>query len=126
MTDDNQEGVEVPPPQAETTADAVDAVEKPKDEEAADMKPMAVGDSTGGSKWDNWVEWMTSGGKVVVPRKYQLISDENARQNSLNALRYSVLASAICTKILTPNYPLMVNGEHEDSFPSISPFGVNR
>lgn len=65
-------------------------------------------------------------GEDNLPAKYQLVSDDKARKNSLLALQIAVSVAAINSKMLSPNYPLMVRpGTHQDSFPSTEPFAVN-
>lgn len=109
--------------------EAIEVEGPPKEATLGDepMKSMKVETaSSSPSRWDNWIDWMRDNEKSLLPAKYQLVTDENARRYSLYALRFSVVASSINTKVLTPNYPLMVMpGAHEDSFPSTSPFDFN-
>ena len=60
------------------------------------------------------------------PRKYRLAVEEDARKYSMRSLQFVVACSAISTKMLNPNYPLMVSpGGHPDSFPDTEPFEFN-
>eukprot|EP00934_Nitzschia_sp_Nitz4_P007181 Nitzschia sp. Nitz4//scaffold25_size161228//149956//152292//NITZ4_002456-RA/size161228-augustus-gene-0.120-mRNA-1//1//CDS//3329544664//7171//frame0 len=61
-----------------------------------------------------------------LPTRYRLVSEKKAMDRSMGVLLYAVLASAISTRILTPNYPIMVTqGAHPDSFPDTEPFDFN-
>lgn len=61
-----------------------------------------------------------------IPARYKLLSEKDARKYSIWAVRFGVLASAINTKMLNPNFPIMaVEGFHPDSFPDTYPFSFN-
>ena len=62
--------------------------------------------------------------KALSP-KYKLATDPNYRRNSMFALQFVVLSSAISSKMLAPNYAIMCSPDHPDSFPSTAPFGFN-
>lgn len=63
----------------------------------------------------------------ALPPSYKLVSDRNYRKNSIWTLRFAILASAISTKMLAPNYAIMCSGDSDnpDAFPSTEPFGFN-
>lgn len=64
--------------------------------------------------------------RTRLPRRYRLIAEDDVLQNSIQAVRFSVLCSSINTKMLNPNYPIMVQpGAHPDSFPDTEPFNFN-
>ena len=44
----------------------------------------------------------------MLPGSYVLVTDDNARIYSLRALQFNVLCNAINTKLLNPNYAIMV------------------
>jgi hypothetical protein len=90
-----------------------------------DMKPMPVETPKGDVNGSSWREWMEQ--RRILPRKqYKLVTDKNARKYSMWTLQFAVLASAINTKMLNPNYPIMVSpGAHPDSFPGTEPFDFN-
>lgn len=107
----------------------LEAPEKTKEDdgklEEGGMEPMKVGGDDTTKEWMNYLTGSESG-TASLPGKYQLVSSESARNYSIYTVRYLVLASAVNTKILTPNYPLMVTPDaHDDSFSSTAPFGVN-
>eukprot|EP00934_Nitzschia_sp_Nitz4_P000349 Nitzschia sp. Nitz4//scaffold439_size10204//1263//3507//NITZ4_009078-RA/size10204-processed-gene-0.0-mRNA-1//-1//CDS//3329551863//349//frame0 len=61
-----------------------------------------------------------------LPTRYRLVSEKKAMNRSMNVLLYTVLVSAISTRLLTPNYPILVTqGAHPDSFPDTEPFDFN-
>jgi len=61
-----------------------------------------------------------------IPRRYQLVTDENARAYSLYSLQFIVACSAINTKMLNPNFPILCTPDASpDSFPSTAPFEFN-
>lgn len=126
---DVEEGIEIGS-HASVPLDTVEEeLEKPMDKD--DLQPMkvsAVGEPTkSGGQWDNWTDWMRGNGTAAeLPGKYRLVTDEKARDYSLYSCRFLVLASAVSTKILTPNYVIMATPDaHDDSFPSTAPFDVN-
>ena len=61
-----------------------------------------------------------------LPQKFKLVTDENALKYSLWTLRFAVSCASINSKLLNPNYPIMVSpGLHPESFPSTEPFSFN-
>jgi hypothetical protein len=91
-----------------TTSSTDGAAPQAADEEAAtgDMKPMPVSssaddDDAGGS---NWLFKADMTKKVVLPRRYKLVTDESYRKYSILTLQFAILASAISNKMLFPNY----------------------
>ena len=100
---------------------------------SADMKPMPISSSTdeaintgdGKSGWGEWLFNRDPSKRIILPRKYKLITDGNYRKYSIWTLQFAILTSAISTKMLNPNYAIMCSGEHPDSFPSTEPFGFN-
>ena len=72
-----------------------------------------------------WKDWMAT--PKALPPSYKLVSDRNYRKNSIWTLRFAILASAISTKMLAPNYAIMCSGDSDnpDAFPSTEPFGFN-
>ena len=59
------------------------------DEEAAaaassDMKPMPISSSTGDDKsWGEWLFNRDETKRIILPRKYKLITDGNYRKHSI-------------------------------------------
>ena len=54
------------------------------------------------------------------------MTDQQAFDRSLFAIRFAVVAAAINIKLLTPNYPIMVYpGASPESFPNTDPFDFN-
>eukprot|EP00934_Nitzschia_sp_Nitz4_P006897 Nitzschia sp. Nitz4//scaffold25_size161228//144463//149493//NITZ4_002455-RA/size161228-augustus-gene-0.119-mRNA-1//1//CDS//3329544661//6887//frame0 len=61
-----------------------------------------------------------------LPTRYRLMSEKKAMDRSMNAILFTVVAAAISTRLLTPNFPIMVTqGAHPDSFPDTEPFDFN-
>lgn len=90
--------------------------EKFVDEEAAatasssDMlKPMpissstaaAAGETTGdGNSWGEWMFNRDETKRIILPRRYKLITDGNYRKHSIWTLQFAILTSAISTKMV--------------------------
>jgi hypothetical protein len=72
-------------------------------------------------------EWLKSTYTTTrLPRKYKLATEHDALKRSMNSVRFTVMCSAINTKMLNPNYPIMVTPDaHPDSFPDTEPFDFN-
>lgn len=105
------------------------AQEKEGDVEAADpngkseVKPQPDG-STGSAWGDKYHQWRSM--KYKLPRYYRLSTEENASKYSLWSVNFMILASAVNTKMLNPNFAIMcAPGAHPDSFTSTEPFGFN-
>ena len=65
-------------------------------------------------------------GQKGVQRGQDLATDETALKYSLWALQFNVVASAINTKLLNPNFAIMATPDaNEDSFPDTDPFDFN-
>ncbi len=75
----------------------------------------------------NVYDWLKhSYSHVRLPRRFRLITEDDVLQNSILSVRFTTMCSAINTKMLNPNFPLMVQaGAHPDSFPNTEPFGFN-
>ena len=79
---------------------------------SADMKPMPISSSTdeaintgdGKSGWGEWLFNRDPSKRIILPRKYKLITDGNYRKYSIWTLQFAILTSAISTKMLNPNY----------------------
>mmetsp|Transcript_7928 Transcript_7928/g.12223 ORF Transcript_7928/g.12223 Transcript_7928/m.12223 type:complete len:171 (+) Transcript_7928:275-787(+) len=57
---------------------------------------------------------------------FRLIAEKNALNWSLAAVRFGVLADAVSTTILQPNFPFLARaGSHPDSFDNTDPFGFS-
>jgi MFS family permease len=55
-----------------------------------------------------------------------MISETDVLSNSILSVRFATMCAAINTKMLNPNYPIMVTpGAHPDSFPDTEPFDFN-
>mmetsp|Transcript_33746 Transcript_33746/g.81590 ORF Transcript_33746/g.81590 Transcript_33746/m.81590 type:complete len:699 (-) Transcript_33746:117-2213(-) len=82
-------------------------------------------DNTISETWmQKYQQWTHQSYKL--PRHYRLSTEENARKYSLWSVNFIILASAVNTKMLNPNFAIMCNPEaHEDSFDSTAPFGFN-
>mmetsp|Transcript_50181 Transcript_50181/g.76356 ORF Transcript_50181/g.76356 Transcript_50181/m.76356 type:complete len:724 (+) Transcript_50181:93-2264(+) len=72
-------------------------------------------------------EWLkTTYAAARLPAKYQLATEHDALKRSMSSVRFTVMCSAINTKMLNPNYPIMVTPDaHPDSFPDTEPFNYN-
>jgi MFS family permease len=96
-------------------------------EEAGGMQPMKVEteeEAKYSSSTTKWVGWLNR--SVHRPRRYKLVDDKDARKKSLLTLQFAVTVSAINTKMLNPNYAIMVSpGLNPDSFPDTDPFSFN-
>ena len=92
-----------------SSAEEAVPAEKFVDEEAAaaaDMKPMPISSSTAGGGKSSWGEWLFNrdpAKRIILPRKYKLITDGNYRKHSMWTLQFAILTSAISTKMLNPN-----------------------
>jgi MFS family permease len=63
---------------------------------------------------------------VHLPRSYRLVTEKSVLDNSIQSVRFSCMCAAINTKMLNPNYPIMVTQDaHPDSFPDTEPFDFN-
>lgn len=64
---------------------------------------------------------------ILVCAKISQHTEENARKYSLWSVNFIILASAVNTKMLNPNFAIMCNPNsgYEDSFESTEPFGFN-
>lgn len=95
---------------------------KDPDEEGNDYE-RAYSNGDGAAVYD----WLKDHYKYArLPNGFRLITEENVLRNSILAVRFSAMCSAINTKMLNPNYPIMVQpGAHPDSFPNTDPFGFN-
>lgn len=63
---------------------------------------------------------------ATLPSRYRLVTEENVLRNSIQSVRFTTMCAAINTKMLNPNFPIMVSpGAHPDSFPSTEPFDFN-
>ena len=61
-----------------------------------------------------------------LPYKYRLHTEYDVLKRSIYVVRFVVMCSAINTKMLNPNYPIMVSeGASSDSFPDTKPFDYN-
>jgi len=71
--------------------------------------------------------WFERQKSIHVPRRYRLIQSVDARRLNTIAVRFAVVAASISTKMLNPNYPIMVSPDvgHPESFPSTEPLGFN-
>lgn len=77
-------------------------------------------------KEDNWSEWLRKSTRPRLPRRYKLVTEQDALTRSIRSVRLAVMASAICTKMLNPSFPIMVTPDaHPDSFPDTEPFEFN-
>jgi hypothetical protein len=95
------------------------------DAEAPAEKPAAEPSTSINSTWsEKYQEWRNQ--KYKLPRRYRLSTEENACKYSLWSVNFMILASAVNTKMLNPNFAIMcAPGAHADSFPSTEPFGFN-
>lgn len=110
----------------------VQAEEKAKLTAAESDAPAVIVESTTkepnnstNSTWtEKYHEWRNE--KYKLPRHYLLSTEENASKYSLWSVNFIILASAVNTKMLNPNFAIMcMPGAHPDSFPSTEPFGFN-
>jgi MFS family permease len=77
-------------------------------------------------KNDTWSDWLQKSTRPMVPRRYKLVTEDDALTTSIRSVRLAVMTSAINTKMLNPNYPIMVTPDaHPDSFPDTEPFEFN-
>lgn len=72
-------------------------------------------------------EWLRSRySNAHLPLRYRLAEGKNTLKHSIWSVRFAIMASAINTKILNPNYPILVSANaHADSFPDTEPFSFN-
>jgi hypothetical protein len=84
--------------------------------EAEKMQPMKVKtEEEAKSSSSKWGEWLNRA--IHYPRRYKLVDNKDARQKSMLTLQFAVMASAINTKMLNPNYAIMCSpGLDPDSF----------
>jgi len=82
-------------------------------------------DKADGTTWrSNYHKWRNQ--KYKLPRRYLLQTEENYAKYSLWSVNFMIIASAVNTKMLNPNFAIMcVPGASEDSFSDTSPFGFN-
>jgi len=82
-------------------------------------------DDTAGETWrEKYLKWRYASYKL--PRYYRLSTEENTQKYSLWSVNFIVLASAVNTKMLNPNFAIMCSpGASDDSFESTEPFGFN-
>ncbi|KAL3925136.1 MAG: hypothetical protein SGILL_000608 [Bacillariaceae sp.] len=86
----------------------------------------AVGSGGGGGEDDEKAGDEDAEQETLLPAKYRLIASGDDRKKSVRALQFAVLTAAISTKMLNPNYAIMVTpGLHPDSFDSTDPFDFN-
>jgi hypothetical protein len=124
--DDMEEGQEGPVEVMEEGQEIpVEAVEAPTESEGllkeddGVMKDDVQKDAT-------WSEWLRKSTRPMVPRRYRLVTEDDALRTSIRSVRLAVMTSAINTKMLNPNYPIMVTPlAHPDSFPETEPFDYN-
>jgi MFS family permease len=98
-------------------------VQKKKDEES--LNPTASS-----RRVLDWFLDKTTASKSPdkMPYRYRLLGGETTSplKKSIKSVRFAIMASAINTKMLNPNFPIMVSpGEHPDSFPDTEPFGTS-
>mmetsp|Transcript_16021 Transcript_16021/g.36967 ORF Transcript_16021/g.36967 Transcript_16021/m.36967 type:complete len:699 (-) Transcript_16021:138-2234(-) len=64
--------------------------------------------------------------RYILPRKYKLRTEADARKYSQWAVNLTITMSAVNTKMLNPNFAIMCTpGASSDSFPDTEPFGFN-
>lgn len=87
----------------------------------------SIGDTTTKHMSDLWSDLQQSWRERprLLPAKYRLVTEDEPLKYSMLSLQFAVLCSAINTKMLNPNYPLMVSGQHPESFPDTEPFDFN-
>ena len=97
-----------------------EAVELVTDTSVAD-KPSAPDSATWRNNYNKWRDL-----KYKLPRHYLLSTEEHVSKHSLWSVNFMILASAVNTKMLNPNFAIMCSpGANPDSFPSTEPFGFN-
>ncbi|KAL7550909.1 hypothetical protein ACHAWF_014114 [Thalassiosira exigua] len=102
----------------ELTATGV-AVEPPGASRATDYSRSL------GCTWrDKYEEWKLQ--RYKLPRYHKLDTDKDARKHSLWSVNFIILASAVNTKMLNPNFAIMCTPNASDeSFSNTDPFGFN-
>mmetsp|Transcript_1212 Transcript_1212/g.2317 ORF Transcript_1212/g.2317 Transcript_1212/m.2317 type:complete len:705 (-) Transcript_1212:1035-3149(-) len=106
----------------ELTASGEPEEAKPFDESKS--SGIRIDDSVGETWRIKYHTWRNQ--RYVLPRKFRLRTEENARKYSVWSVNFIILASAVNTKMLNPNFAIMCTpGAHEDSFDSTEPFGFN-
>jgi hypothetical protein len=117
MADANKEEcVELTAP---TTAEA--DTETPVENSTLNQSNISINYSSWIEKYNQWQSQ-----KYKLPPHYKLSTEENSSKYSLWSVNFMILASALNTKMLNPNFAMMcAPGAHPDSFPSTEPFGFN-
>lgn len=63
--------------------------------------------------------------QLLTPQ-HRMMVDERTLRLSILAVQFGILADAVSTTILQPNFPFLARpGENKDSFPNTKPFGVD-
>jgi MFS family permease len=116
MEEEMEEGQDAP----------AEAVEAPAESEGL-LKDEGDGVMKDDVQTENaWSEWLRKSTRPMLPRRYKLVTEHDALTRSIRSVRLAVMTSAINTKMLNPNYPIMVTpGAHDDSFPDTEPFEFN-